>query len=216
MRKLQTPMTILKDIYTSIFGKDYGQIWRQFALDNNGKFIEANDGNESSVEIVFLSHKIIFDRYIDYRVVGDKSIDTEFTRIRLEFVSPDNLRLRVMRQGLIDNIGKLFGAQDIRIGDKVFDKKFMIKGNDEFKIQQIFSNNLIKECLLPEKDIVLQVLDNEGIFNEKIKEGNSMLYYISEEIVTSLDRLNTLLNLYKALVDQMTKLGSARPIKASA
>ncbi len=208
-------MTIVKDIYTSIFGKDYEPVWRQFAADNNGTYIVGKPGDQDSVEIMHSNHKIIFDRYIDYRVVGGKSYDTEFTRVRLEFLSPDNLKLRLNRQGVIDNITKLFGAQDIAIGDKEFDKKFMIKGNNEFKIQQIFSSSIVMECVLSQKDIVLEVLDKEGIFNEKIGEGNSMLYYISEQIVTNIDQLNTLLNLYKALIDQLTRIGSANPIKAS-
>lgn len=208
-------MTIVKEIYNSIFGKDYELVWRQFSSENNGTYIVGQYDNLDSVEIIYLNHKIVFDRYIHYQVVGGKSYDTEFTRVRLEFKSTDNLKLRLTEQGFIDNIGKLFGAQDIQIGDKVFDKRFMIKGNVEFKIQTLFSNEIIKGLILAQSDIHLQILDKEGIFNEPIQDGNVMLYYISETVVKEIEQLNSLLKLYTTLVDQLTKLSSAKPLKAS-
>jgi hypothetical protein len=208
-------MTILKDIYKSIFGKDYKAVWRQFSAENNGTFVIGQNGNLDSVEIIYLNHKIIFDRFIHYQVVGGESYDTEFTRIRLEFKTPNELRFRLTKQGFIDSVGKLFGVQDIQIGDKYFDKKFMINGNDEYKIRTIFSNQDIMDLILSQKDIQLQILDNEGIFEEPIKEGNVMLYYISETLVKEKDQLNLLFKLYQMLIDQLTKTGSMKPMKAS-
>ena len=208
-------MTIVKDIYNSIFGKNYEAVWRQFSAENNGTYIVGKYDNLDSVEINYSNHKIVFDQYIHCQVVGGTSYETEYTRIRLEFKSNDNLQLRLTKQGFIDNIGKLFGVQDIQIGDKAFDKRFMIKGTDEFKVQTLFSKEIIKDLILAQSDIHLQILDKEGIFKEPIQEGNVMLYYISETEVKEIGQLNSLLKLYTTLVDQLTKLSSAKPIKAS-
>jgi hypothetical protein len=208
-------MTIVKDIYNSIFGKNYEAVWRQFSTENNGTYIVGKHDNLDSVEINYSNHKIVFDQYIHYQVVGGTSYETEYTRVRLEFKSNDNLQLRLTKQAFVDNIGKLFGAQDIQIGDKTFDKRFMIKGNDEFKIQTLFSNEIIKGLILEQSDIHLQILDKEGIFDEPIQDGNVMLYYISETVVKEIAQLNSLLKLYTSLVDQLTKLSSVKPLKAS-
>ena len=98
---------------------------------------------------------------------------------------------------------------------KIFDKRFMIIGTDEFKVQTLFSNELIKDLILAQSDIHLQILDKEGIFNEPIQENNLMLYYISKTEVKEIGQLNSLLKLYTTLVDQLTKLSSAKPLKAS-
>ncbi len=135
--------------------------------------------------------------------------------MRLEFKTPDELRFRLTKQCFIDSIGKLFGAQDIRVGDKIFDNKFMIKGNDEYKIQTIFSNQTINNLILSQEDIHLQILDKVGIFDEPIQEGNAMLYYISETLVKEKEQLNLLLKLYQTLIDQLTKTSSMKPMKAS-
>jgi hypothetical protein len=57
-------------------------------------------------------------------------------------------------------------------------------------------------------------LDNEGIFNEPIQDGNAMLYYISESPIKEKEQLISLLKLYKTLINLLTKTSSMKPIKA--
>jgi hypothetical protein len=184
-------------------------IWRQFSFENNGTYIIEKFDNLDCVENK--NYIILFDRYIHYQVIGGQSFDTEFTRVRLEFRAPDNLRFRLTKQGFIDIIGKFFGCQDIEIGDKKFDQRFMIKGNDEVKIHLIFSNNDIKNLLSTQKDILLEILDTKGIFDEPIQDGNVMLYLISETLIVEINQLNLLLKLYQILIDQLTELNSIKP-----
>jgi hypothetical protein len=186
-------------------------IWRQFSFENNGTYIIEKFDNLDCVEIIYKNYIILFDRYIHYQVIGGQSFDTEFTRVRLEFRAPDNLRFRLTKQGFIDIIGKFFGCQDIEIGDKKFDQRFMIKGNDEVKIHLIFSNNDIKNLLSTQKDILLEILDTKGIFDEPIQDGNVMLYLISETLIVEINQLNLLLKLYQILIDQLTELNSIKP-----
>ncbi|HEY0029972.1 MAG TPA: hypothetical protein VGC65_04385 [Bacteroidia bacterium] len=202
-------MTIVKDIFDFFFGTSYEAVWRKFSADNNGEYIVGEADKLDRVEIPYLHYKFIFDRHVHYQVVGGKSYNTLFTRARLEFKSPDNLRFTLVKQGLIENINKLFGGQDINIGNKAFDRKFRIKGSDEYKIQVLFSNEIIQPLLLLQKDIQLQILDKSGIFDEPVQEGNSMLYYISETAVKDIEQLNALLKLYIAFTDQLIKLSSA-------
>jgi hypothetical protein len=112
-----------------------------------------------------------------------------------------------MHQGIVESISKLFGAQDIIIGDEAVDKKFIIKGNDEYKVQRIFSDEALKELILSQKGIQLEI-DTEGIFNETVAEGSSLLYYVSTEKIKDLTQLNTLKELFTALIDQLIKINA--------
>ncbi len=206
-------MKITKVIFKNILSPEYERLWQQFAIDHNGIFVEGKYGNLDSVEINYQNHTIIFDRYIHYQVVGGQSLDKEFTRIRLQFKTADDVRFRLTKQGLIDSIGKILGAQDIQTGDKAFDDKFMIKGNNEFKIQSIFSNKILKNLLLKQKDILLEILEKNGIFDEPINDGYLMLYYISESVVKDKVHLDALLELYITLIDQLIKTKSINTIK---
>ena len=208
-------MTILNDIYKSFFGKNHKEAWLQFSHDNNGIFTTGKHGNLDSVEVVYLSHKIIFDSYVHYVTVGGQTFDTEFTRIRLEFITPDDLRFRITKHDFINTIGKFFGAQDIEVGDQEFDKKHMIKGNNEFKIQTIFSHKVIKSLIMAQEDTFLQLMDEEGAFHEPIQEGHAMLYYISETLIKDKEKLNSLLKLYQILIDQLIKTCSIKRVNTN-
>lgn len=208
-------MGILTQLYKSLFGRKYQEVWRKFAEDNNGTFVLAKDGNQDSVEIFYQDFKITFDTYTHIIVVGSSSREDEYTRVKVDMLLADNLKFKLFRQGFIDSIGKLFGAQDIVIGDEEFDKAFLIKGNNEYKIQRLFSNPILRNLILSQKDILLEISDTVGIFDEKIEEGNSLLYFISEEKIKSIEQLNILYRLFTELLNQLIKVNSAKPIKAS-
>ena len=146
-------MPSLKNIYNYFFGKDYTPIWQQFCAEQKGTYTVGKYDAMDSVSIVYRGYKIIFDRYIDYRVVGGTSRDTEFTRVRAEFKSKDGLLFRISHQGVVASIGKLFGAQDIKVGSWNFDNRFMVKGNDVDKVKMIFTNPMIESILLKLDDV---------------------------------------------------------------
>jgi len=133
-------MSNLKNILNIFKTKPYSEIMQQFSTENNGNYIVGQYDNQDSIVINYLNYPIKFDKYILYRVVGGQTFEAEFIRVCLEVKTTDELRFKIVRQGLFENCGKLLGGQDIEIGDKDFDNKFLIKGNEEFKIQSILSN----------------------------------------------------------------------------
>lgn len=205
-------MDLPNHIRNSFKRKDYRAVWKEFSDVYGGRYLLGSYDQEDRVEINYRDHIIVFDHFKLYQVVGAQSHDTEFTRIRFEFKSPDNLRFRIIEQTLFDDIGKLFGLQDIRVGDKKFDFRFLISGTDEYKVQTIFSQEKIKNFILSQNDILLQALDGKGIYDEPVKEGYTMLYYISEIKIRTIVQLEALLTFYKLLIDEMIKLGSINEI----
>ena len=204
-------MTLLKDIYNYFSKNNYKAIWEQFATEKGGVFLEGKHDYADRVEILYKGHILIFDTYVNYSVVGGSSHESEFTRVRFEFVSPDGLKFRLLRQNVFDSITKLFGAQDIKIGHVGIDRKYIISGTDEFKVQEILLSTDVINFITSAKDIQIELLDTEDIFKNKIKEGHSLLYYISEEEITTIDQLNQLYVLFATIVNQLIKLGSAKP-----
>lgn len=202
-------MQIIDFFHKLLSPKDRNKpVWKDFSNGNNGTFIKGSYDQSDLVEISYKNQKIIFDQHSVYRTVGAICLETRFTRVRMEFKSIDNLRFRLTKQGLGSNIKKLFGFQDIEIGHNEFDKKFLIQGTDDYKIQTLFSNPNIQFLLLSQEDIRLHVLDKEGIFEEPIQEGNLMLYYLSETVVTQEHQLANLLNLYQNVIDEMIGFSS--------
>ncbi|MFN5416786.1 MAG: hypothetical protein ACK5B9_06985 [Flavobacteriia bacterium] len=204
-------MSILKKIIKKFFGKDYEFLWRQFAIENEGIYF--SDFGQDKVEFDYQAYKVVFETYRHYVSSGHGSYESHYVRAIVEFNSYDKIKLRITNQGLIDTVAIFFGAQDIQIGDASLDKKYIIKGNDEFKAQLILSDNLIKKFLLENEIIRLEITEGEGLFDEKPQEGCSMLYYISEKKISQIDQLYELKSFITQFVDLLSKHGSVKPIK---
>ena len=200
-------MGILKEI----FGEKHEAVWKQFSAEIGADYVIGHYGNSDSVVANTENWKITFDTHTSYAVSGSRTYEKDYTRIRALFVSRDNLKFVIYRQGLLNSIGKLFGAQDIIVGHQEFDKAFIIKGNDEYKIQLLFSNSKIRELIMAQREIHLEIIDAEGPFEEKIPEGVCELYFLIDGIIKDIKELKSLYSIYVALLDELSKIGSAMP-----
>ncbi|MGZ4056476.1 MAG: DUF3137 domain-containing protein [Bacteroidia bacterium] len=198
-------MGILKEI----IGEKYEPIWKQFAEEIGASYVDGHYGDSDSVVANPENWKITFDIHTSYATSGSRTYEADYTRIRAPFKSPDNLKFVIYRTQLFSAIGKLFGAQDIVIGHPDFDKAFIIKGNDEYKIQVLFSNNKVRELITAQKEIHLEIIDTEGTFEEKIPEGICELYFLIDGIIKNVEQLKSLYNLYVELLNQLESIGSA-------
>ena len=68
-------------------------------------------------------------------------------------------RFNIKRQGIRQEIAKLFGMQDVIIGHEEFDKTFLIQSNDEARVKAVLS-----------QDIVTSVFLNHPVNEFKIRE----------------------------------------------
>ncbi|WP_300662943.1 hypothetical protein [Fluviicola sp.] len=195
-------MTFFKRIYDSLFGKDYGMIWKQFSKENSGIFRFSSRGYR--LDFPYRNFSITIETYSYYTTPEETS---EYVRGVVEFVSTDPFKVLLTRQGFVENISRIFGAQDIQIGEKRFDKDFMIKSNDEAKTRLLFSNDSIAKIVLNNRTIRLELTDGEGLFGEKPREGNTMLYYILEGEIEEIGQLNALSLLFKTMLDALIEMG---------
>jgi hypothetical protein len=57
--------------------------------------------------------------------------------------------------------------QDVEVGDPEFDEAFIIKGDDEIRVRDLFANPKIRQLILAHPKIRLTVKDSEGWFGPK-------------------------------------------------
>ena len=70
---------------------------------------------------------------VDTWSTGGKN-STTYTRYRVRFPEPLRLGLKLTRQHFFSGITKLFGAQDIEVGDDAFDDAVVVKGFDSGRV----------------------------------------------------------------------------------
>jgi len=200
-------------LLNKIFGSDKEDPLKQFAADLGGNYILGHFGDSNSTEVMYQNWMIIFDTYTFHTTAGNNSYQQVCMRVRASFIPRDYLRFKIFRKGLFSTIGKLFGAQDIIIGDPEFDKAFVIKGNDEAKIQHLFSSITLRDIILSHEYLHLEIMEKEGPCGDKIPEGINQLYYLVEGDFKDVDHLKSIYTLFGAFLDQLSKIGSARQLK---
>jgi len=188
-----------------IFGPSQKEIWQQFADEIGGEFIEEGFWKSKKVVANFENWTVTLDTFA--RSTGKTS--TVYTRMRAPYKTKDEFKFKLYRKGLFSNIGKALGMQDIEVGYPEFDDEFIIKGNDETKIIELFSNDKIRELITYQDRIYLEIKDNKGFFSPVTEEGIYELYFESVGVIKDIDRLKNLFMLFILVLNRLTLIGSA-------
>ena len=140
---------------------------------------------------------------------SDEDGKSPVTRLRAPYVNPEGFRFTIYRKGFFSDLGKLLGMQDIEVGDPEFDEAFIIKGNDESKVRDLFANPKIRQMIQAQPKIRLDVKDSEGWFGPKFPEDVDELHFQVVGVIKDVERLKSLFDLFAAVLDQLCRIGSA-------
>ena len=72
-----------------------------------------------------------------------------WTIMSAPYLSKDGFEFMVYPRGTFSDLGKLFGAQQVEIGDPHVDGHFIIKANDESKVRALFVNRRVRRLTWP-------------------------------------------------------------------
>ena len=172
-------------------------IWEEFAKETNGKFIAEFSWHSAKTEIEYNDLKIIFDNY----TLWSGKYRKEMTRIIVPFNSIENFRFKIYKSGLKSNIEKLFGGQDVKIGREDFDKKYIIKTNNEHKIKTLLQNQNIRSLIEKQENIHIEISDQKGIWENKLPEREFELSFYDDGKIKDIERLKLLLELFKEMIN---------------
>lgn len=188
-----------------LFGPSRNEIWRQFSEQIGGQFIEPTFWKGGRVEARHGEWMVTLDSY----AVSTGKVTVVYTRMRAPYVNPSGFRFTIYRENIFSPIGRLFGMQDVEIGVPEFDDDFVIKGTDESMVKQLFSSPRIRELVAQQRDIKLEVKDDEGWFGADFPEGVDELHFVAHGIIKDVDRLKRLFDLFAETLDQLCRMGSA-------
>ena len=185
-------------------------IWAEFAKETGGKFIEGYSWHSDRTEVEYNNWKIIFDNY----TLWSGKYSTEMTRVIVPFISVDSFKFEIYRTSFARKVEKLFGAQDVEIGRPDFDKAFVIKSNNEFKIKSLLQNQKIRSLIEFQKEVNILISDQKGVWDEKLPENEFELSFYVDGEIRDFECLKSLLNLFKEMVDSLYQMKSIENIQA--
>lgn len=180
------------EIEKIISGNTPEEIWSQIDED-----LKANEFSYTAV-INYQGSKIIFDIEIDPGGGFEGGYQT--TTFRSEVQHAGDFQFAIHHQGLLDEIGKFFGMQDIETGYVEFDKKVVVKSNNDEKVKSIFADADIRMAFKDLSDFIFHITKHH--IDETEKQANFLELTIEEAIVDT----NTLRSLYHAFRSVLTAI----------
>lgn len=115
------------------------EIWQQITGDLNEK------DNLLAYNVVVEQEKRRVLLVIDIDLGGGFEGGYESTMLQAKLKSAEDFKFAIHDESFIDEIGKFFGMQDVVTGFQEFDKKVIIKSNDEIKVRALFSDTSVRE-----------------------------------------------------------------------
>ncbi len=196
-------MSVLK----SIFGPSKEEIWTQIAHEIGGEFGDRGLCKAYGVAVKYKEWTIFLDSFANN---NGPNGNTVYTRIRAPFVNKDGLYFKIYRENFFSSISKLFGMQDIQVGDPYFDNEFIIKGNSEEKIQKLLKSDKLKELIRSIPRIHFEVKDDDfKLFKKSFPEGVDMLYFTCVGTVKDKATLRNLFLLFSVVLERLVQIDSA-------
>ena len=106
--------------------------------------------------------------------------------IEVPFENQDALEFMIIPETGWDKIKKAFGhLEEIEVGKSDFDAKFLVRGNDEGKIKSLFSKPHIREFLLNQRSLGLQLTPTSLNFYTILYHVYTQLYRIQHILSTT-------------------------------
>lgn len=190
----------------ALFGPSKDEIWRQLSRQTGGAFVEGGFFKGSKVLLQHGDWTLTLDTYTESS--GDNS-STTYTRLRAPYVNANGFQFEVYREGLFSGLGRTFGMQDVDVGHLEFDRDFVIKGNCETQLRELFANATIRDLLHCQPRIRFEVRDDEGWFGTNFPDGVDELRFCCVGVVKNVEQLKNLFDLFAETLEHLCEMGSA-------
>ena len=188
-----------------MFGPSRKEIWRQLSEEISARYVEGTFWKGDKVEATHDDWIVTLDTY----AVSTGKVVIVFTRMRAPYVNPGGFRFTVYRKGVFSGLARKLGMQDIEIGDEEFDRDFIIKATDEPRVRELLSSRKLRDLIALQPDLQFSVKDDEGWFGPHFPDGVDELSLVARGVVTDLERLRGMYELFSETLDQLCRIGAA-------
>ena len=188
------------NIVRKIFGPSNDELLRQLSDDIGGQFVKGGFLQGNQVQVHYKQWTITLNVY-------QKDGEDDYTMMRAPYATKDGFRFTIYHKGVFSDLGKCLGLRDVEIGDSEFDKAFIIKGDDETMLRQLFANQKVRRLIAEHPTILLTVRNVEGCFRGTVPVD--VLHLEIPGIVMDIERLIPLYDLFGEVLDELCRIGTA-------
>ena len=195
-------MSFLNKIIEFFKGKDKTPMWQQFANEKHGE-LKSSSG-DLFVDYLYSDFKFQIGEFTHYVTSGHNTYENKYLIGIVIFENSANFELSISPDDLFAKLGKLIKNEDIEIGNKTFDRKFLIKSNHKFKAVTILSDKALQEKITSANPTLLEITKANGLFDEHHPpEGKYMLYFAKQEKFNNINQLNFIHLLLSTFIENL-------------
>jgi hypothetical protein len=193
------------NVVCRLFGPSRDEVWRQLSVEMGATFVEGTWRRGARVQARHGEWTVTLDTY----TVSTGKSHLVYTRMRAPFVNTGGFRFRVYRKSIFTGLGKLFGMQDVLVGDEAFDADFVVQAENEERVRILLANRRLRDLLDQQKAIQFAVKDDEGWFGAEFPEGVDELHFAVVGVIRDAARLRLLFDLFAETLDELCRMGEA-------
>jgi hypothetical protein len=188
------------------FGPSKDEVWRRLCEEIGAEFVEGGFWRGNKVQAHVGPWTVTLDSY----TVSDGHSHVTYTRMRAPYVNPDGFRFTIYRKGVFSGLGKLLGMQEIEVGVPEFDEAFIVKGDDEDRVRDLFADPKLRALIAAQPQVRLEVKDSEGWFGPNFPDDVDELSFRVVGVIKDVERLKGLFDLFAVVLERLSKIGSCR------
>ncbi|MBN1623746.1 MAG: hypothetical protein JW903_05220 [Clostridia bacterium] len=180
-----------------LFGPPLKDVYAGLAAETEALFIPGSFAKSPAVAKQYGNFRILLDTY----TVNTGKSSVTYTRMRVPFKRENDIQFKLTRKNIFSGISSLFGMQVIGSYDYDFDDKYIIKGNDETVVKEIFQNEELRKSIAFQKNLVLKVHP----YKEKKSRWSSEIYFQVTGVIKDVEKLKNLFHMFMTLIDELMK-----------
>lgn len=180
-----------------ISGRNEDEVWRQISQD----LLQNPDTLQYRALINQQNKTIHLD--IDIDLGGGFEGGYATTIFSAPLRNRDGFRFALHEEGFFDDLGKLFGMQDVQIGYPEFDDRLIIKTTDESRVRTIFTDDEARATLLTLQNFTFEIV----VPDMDPDTEDSTLELIIEEGITDPARLRPLYRVFFGTLNLLDPFG---------
>lgn len=131
------------------------------------------------------------------------------TRLRAAFHNRDRFRFRVTRHDLLSDLAEILGAQDLRLGNPVFDREFVLKSAQPEQLLRLLDDSDLQSRIASSAIQLIEVRPDEGWFGPEFPEGVDELYLEAAGRIVVEPDIEYLFEVFSTLLNRLCHIGSA-------
>ena len=199
------------------------QAWQQLAAEIGGELITRKErgrrflGRHLQLAVVAKAGTSPIALDLKMEAGADTVPSWLVTRIRAPYVARDTfsfsikrLRARLTDGALLRGMAKLTRRNTVEPGDLGFDRDFLITANDTAKVRALLADSRVRGLVQAQPSIDISAArPGWRLFKRGGSQQLSILRFEEEGVITDVQRLKSLFELFQETLDQLCQIGSA-------